>query len=161
MLLKETKEIKVIDDSGKERVFFLSKMPACDGLEIMMKWPAHIVSAAVIPKMADWDAIMGLRDKIMRYVGIDMNGNIMPLNTPALVDNHCGDWTCLGTLLVEEVKYNHPFLRDGKSSATFAKLGVLFRQKLIELFTLLSAQSSPESSPPSTNSEPSTALKTP
>lgn len=156
MDLREPKEITVIDDAGREKIFLLSKMPATDGLEVMMRYPSNVISAAVLPKLAEWETIKGLQSTIMKYVGVNTGNIVQRLTNQDLIDNHCPDWKTLGTLIVEEVKYNNGFFRDGKAFNFFEEAFRMFLQKISEIYIQSSEQLSPTTKPASTNSEQST-----
>jgi hypothetical protein len=151
MDLIEPKEVTVTDGDGKERTFYVSKMTAWDGLEIMARYPASLVTATAVPKLAEWETIKDLQLRIMKYVAVEINGRLLPLSTQALIDNHAGDWECLARLIAEEVKYNNRFFRDGTTSRFFAEAFRIALAKISETLTSSSAPSSPTGKPPSAN----------
>jgi hypothetical protein len=150
MELRDPKEITIVDGEEKEHKFFLSKMPAVEGLEIMARYPVSLASSA-IPKIGDWGVVQDLQDKIMKYVAVDINGRLMPLNTRALVDNHVGDWECLARLLKAEVEYNNSFFRKGTISNFLGEVFQTYLTKISEMLTTSSAPSSPTNKQASTN----------
>jgi hypothetical protein len=154
MELLEPKEVTVLDGEGRERKFHVSKMPAWDGLEIMARYPASLITATAVPKLAEWEMIKDLQLKILKYVAVEINGRLLPLSTQALIDNHTGDWECLARLIAEEVKYNNRFFRNGTISHFFAEAFQIALAKISETLTPSLAPSSPTAKPASTNSEP-------
>jgi hypothetical protein len=151
MNLIDPKEVTITDGDGTERVFFVSKMPAWDGLEIMARYPASLVTATAVPKLADWDMIKDLQLKILKYAAVKINEQLLPLSTQALIDNHTGDWECLVRLIAEEVKYNNRFFRNGEISRFCAEAFQIALAKITETLTQSSPPSSPTTKPPSTN----------
>jgi len=156
MELRDPKEITITDGKGVERQFILSTMSAWDGLEIMTRMPPNLAMLAV-PKIGDWEIVRELSQKILKYVGVEVNGKVMPLTTQAFMDNHAGDWTCLKNLLIEEVKYNNSFFRDGKISDFFAEAFQVALAKITEILNQSSGRSSPTEKPVSTSSGQSIA----
>ncbi|MHC5541181.1 hypothetical protein ACYOEI_23410 [Singulisphaera rosea] len=150
MELRDPKEILLTDGEAKERKFFLSKMPAIEGLEIMARYPTSLASSA-IPKIGDWGVVQDLQDKILKYVAVEINGKLMPLSTRALVDNHVGDWECLAKLLKAEVEYNNSFFRNGTISGFLGDVFQTYIRKISEMLTASSGPSSPMEKPRSTN----------
>lgn len=151
MSLIDPKEITITDGEGKERTFHISKMPAWDGLEIMARYPTSLLTATAVPKLAEWEMIKDLQLRIMKYVAVSINGQLLPLSTQALIDNHTGDWECLARLIAEEVKYNNRFFRNGTISHFFAEAFRIALTKISETLTQSSAPSSPTAKPSSTN----------
>lgn len=156
MELRDPQETTITDSKGVERKFYLSTMTAWDGLEIMTRMPPNLAMLAV-PKIGDWEIVKELSWKILKYVGVDINGKIIPITTQALMDNHTGDWKCLKDLLIAEVKHNNSFFRDGTISDFLSEAFQVALAKISEILTQSSGQSSPTIKPPSTNSEQSIA----
>jgi len=150
MTLRDPKEITVTDGKGTQRKFTLSLMSAWDGLEIMTRMPPNLAMLAV-PKIGDWKVVQELTLKIMKYVAVDLNGNLLPLSTQALIENHTGDWECLKNLLIAEVQYNNSFFRDGTTSSFFAEAFRVAIAKISETLTASSEPSSLTEKPLSTN----------
>lgn len=156
MELRDPKDIILKDSKGVERKFTLHAMSAWDGLEIMTRMPANLAMLAV-PKIGDWPTVEELMKKILKYVTVDINGVKNPLSqTQDLIDNHVGDWSMLKNLMIEEVKYNNSFFRDGKISDFFAEAFQVALAKITEILNQSSAQLSPTNKQPSTSSEQST-----
>lgn len=153
--LLQAKEIVITDGEGRERKFFISKMPAVQGLEIMARYPASLVSSA-IPKIDNWPIVHDLQMKIMSFVAVEINGAPVVLSTQALIDNHTGDWECYAKLLVAEVEYNNRFFRQGIISNFFSDAAKKAWAKISETFIQSSAQLSTQSSQSSGSSEQST-----
>jgi len=151
MDLRDPQEITVKDGDGKEKNFILSKMPAWDGFEIMARLPSAIINGS-LPKISDFDIVRELQTKIMKYVAIDLKGQITPLSTQALIDNHCGDWECFVRLLIAEVQYNNSFFRNGTALNFLKGIAHQYLAKISEMLTQYSALSSQQEKPHSTNS---------
>ena len=140
MDLRNPKEITVEDGDGKIHKFFISKMPAFEGFEIMARYPISLATST-IPKLSDWPLVADLQLKILKYVAVDMpGGKPLPLSTQALIDNHCADWEVMGRLLAAEVEYNNSFFRKGIVSNFFAEVALTIIKKISEILTQSSAQ---------------------
>jgi hypothetical protein len=150
MDLLDPKAITLTDGEGRERPFLLSKMPAFEGLEIMARYPTSLAMTAV-PRLGDWAVVQDLQLKILKYVAVEINGKPMRLTTQALIDNHVGDWECLARLLLEEVRYNNSFFRNGTISDFFAEVMRTSLAKIQETLLRSSPPSSATDLPPSTS----------
>lgn len=145
----------VTDGDGAEHKFIITKMPAWDGLDIMERLPASFI-AGTLPKLGDRKTIWELKNDILKYVAVDLNGQKQPLVTQALIDNHCGDWECLFKLLQAEVEYNNRFFRNGTISNFLSDFTRTYLAKISAILKESSELSSPTNKQPSMNSEPST-----
>jgi hypothetical protein len=105
-------EVNLIDPIEKEiggKTFIIGKLPAVIGREIITQYPI-----ANIPKIGNYEVSRDLMYKLMRYVAVRLeNGNVMRLETPALIDNHVPDATTLILLEKAAMQYNFDFLADG------------------------------------------------
>lgn len=149
-LLKPT-TVEIPDQDGNTRIYTISKFPAIEGREIMVKYPL-----TAIPKLSEYGQAQDTMYKLMAYVAVDNKGAELRLTTKALVNNHVPDWESLMRLECEMIKYNSSFfLRD--MILNFLKdLSQKVPPLATRILTDSLAQLSPMAKPPSTNSEPST-----
>jgi hypothetical protein len=132
---------------GTARIYVLSKFPAVAGREIVAKYPL-----SGLPKLGDYKVNEETMLKLMCYVGVPRDGaEPLMLTTRALVDNHVPDWETLAQLEGGMLEYNCSFFGNGKASTFFAGLGETARTWILSTLTVLSAQSSPPTKPPSTS----------
>lgn len=153
-MLREPKEQDFVDQNGNSHTFILSKFDAISGREIISK---YLMSN--LPKIGDYEVSQETMLKLMKCVAVPRPGTdlgYLPLTTHALVINHVPDWELLGHIEKAMVEYNASFFRGEKISSFFEDLAQRFIQKIFEISTQSSGQSSQQDSPPSTNSEPST-----
>lgn len=156
MPLLKPKEITVVDGDGISHNVIISRFPAVDGLEINLMYPTSLAVSA-IPKIGDYKISKELMYRIMKYVAVKLNDdNIIELSTPQLIDNHMGDWEALVKTILAIMSYNNSFFRDGTAVDFLAGIVQKYKQSIIETLTASLAQSSPQDSPLSTNSEQST-----
>lgn len=144
-------ELVLTDDSGKEHKYILSKFPAVQGREIIAKYPT-----GMLPKIGDYAVSEEIMLKLMRFVAVESNGTRIPLTTQALVDNHVPSWEVLAQIEMAMMEKNCSFFRKGTLSASLADIAQKSLQKILEIVTPLSASSSQQTKPSTTNSEPST-----
>ena len=93
--------------------YVLSKFPATVGREIILQYPT-----SALPKIGDYATNEALMYKIMKYVGVRIDGRDEPLmlSTPQLVDNHVKDAETLMRLEWAMMSYNFAFFGNGKLS---------------------------------------------
>lgn len=139
------------DDAGKVWNYILTKFDAVTGRKIMTQYPL-----SGMPKIGDYDLNEQLMFLLMEHVCVEINGNLLPLSTPQLIKNHCGDAEVL--LKVEQAMMvkNFSFFRDGRSWDFLENFTQMLLGRISEMLTRLSEQSSPTEKQPSTNSELST-----
>jgi hypothetical protein len=138
--MREPKEIKITSPDGQEKTYILSKFPAIAGREIVAKYPL-----SGLPKLGDYAVNEETMLKLMAFVGVpDASGNVLPLSTRALVDNHVTDWETLAKLEVGMMEYNCSFFGNGRVSGFFEgiaqKLPTLITQILTDSLQQLSAK---------------------
>jgi hypothetical protein len=127
---------------GGKKVFILSKFPAIAGREIVTQYP---MSAA--PKVGDYSTNEDLMLKLMRHVGVHIEGRPEPLilENRALVDNHVPDFETLLKIEWEMMRYNCSFFQNGKASSflelLMEKLQALATQTLTDFSQQLSTKS--------------------
>ena len=102
-------EPKEFEIAGK--TFVLSKFPATVGREIMM---TYVPSG--MPKVGDYATNEALMLKIMKYVGVMVEGRDEPLmlTTRQLVDNHIPDGETLMKLEFAMASHNFAFFNNGQ-----------------------------------------------
>lgn len=106
-MLLEPKEIEI-----EGRKFILSKIPSRTMRRIIANY-----TLSAIPKIGDYDVNEEMMDKLMSFVAVPMDdGAPLQLVTPALIDNHTGNWEILGKLEVAMMSYNCSFFQQGKIS---------------------------------------------
>lgn len=135
---------KVVVIDGKE--FVLSKFPAIAGREIIAKYPL-----SGLPKIGDYQTNQDVMLKLMSYVGIKIDGNVLALTTNALVDNHAGSWETLAKIEVAMMEYNCSFFQNGRISNFFEDFAQNLPVWISSMLTRLSQQLSQVEKPPSTN----------
>ena len=149
--LLDPSELILEDDKGVPHKYVLSKFPAVQGREIIAKYPT-----SALPKIGDYAVSEDVMLKLMCFVAAESNGTLVRLTTRALVDNHVPTWEILAKIEMAMMEKNCSFFRRGTLSASLADVAQKSLQKISEMLTALSAQSSPPASPPTTNSEPPT-----
>lgn len=140
-------EFKVTDANGTERTYILSKFPAVQGREIIAKYPT-----SALPKLGDYAVSEETMLKLMCFVGVPVGGQIIPLSTRALVDNHIADWETLAKIEMAMMEKNCSFFRNGTALASLSAVVQALLQKISEISTPLSDVLSQKSKPLSTNS---------
>lgn len=145
-MLNEPKELELTTQAGETKTFVLSKVPAVPMREIVAKYPV-----SNMPKIGDYGVSEETMLKLMAFVGVDIGGQVVPLSTKALVNNHAGDWETLARLEWAMMEYNVSFFGKGLNSASFATMLEKARPLISQMLTALSARSSQTEKPPSTN----------
>lgn len=152
MDLLKPNPIKVSDQSGVEKEYIISKIPAVQAREIITQYP---ISA--IPKIGDYKVNESIMFKLMSYVAVTLeSGKLQRLTTQELINNHVPDYEVLLRLEAAMIDYNTSFFTKGTGSTFFALIAEKAKPKILEILTALQEQSSPKAAPPSTNSGPST-----
>lgn len=149
--LIDPSELVLEDDKGTPHTYVLSKFPAVQGREIIAKYPT-----SALPKIGDYAVSEEVMLKLMSFVAAVSNGTQVRLTTQALVDNHVPSWEMLAKIEMAMMEKNCSFFRKGTLYASLADVAQKSLQKISEMLTQLSAQSSAQGRPPTTNSEPST-----
>lgn len=135
---------KDIEIDGKS--FILSKFPAIAGREIIANYPL-----SGLPKIGDYKANEETMYKLMRYVGVRINDTVILLNTPALINNHAGNWETLAKIEVAMMEYNCSFFQNGRVSTFLNDTAQNVPKWIIKILTALSQQLSQTEKPPLQN----------
>jgi hypothetical protein len=139
-------EPKEIEIDGKK--FILSKFPAIAGREIVARY-----TGSALPKLGDYKINEEIMHKMMSYVGIKLNEHSSPLMlvTPALIDNHTGNWETLGKLEIAMMEYNCSFFLSGRVSTFFQDIAQKIPESISKILIHLSQQLSQTEKQHSTN----------
>lgn len=136
-MLLEPKSLTLPTSKG-DRTYILGKFPAVAGREIVAKYPL-----SNMPKLGDYDVSETVMLKLMAFVAVEVSpGQVIPLNSRALVDNHVPDWETLARLEWASLEYNCSFFADGRASTFFANITTTAPQWISRMLTDLLAQSS-------------------
>lgn len=150
MTLLEPKEITLKRADGSEKTFVISKFPAVAGREIVTKYPV-----ANIPKIGTYQQSEEVMLKLMCFVGVPIDGGqVVPLSTRALVDNHTGDWKTLARLEWATLEYNCNFFENGLNSGSLESISQKAVVWISQTLMPLLAQSLEAAKQPSGNSKP-------
>lgn len=130
----EPKEIEV---NGKK--FVISKFPAIAGREIIAKY-----LPSIMPKVGDYKVNEETLLKMMKYVGVVIEGQQNPLilSTQAIIDNHVKDWEMLGKLEIATMEYNCSFFLNERISTFLEDAAQKVPAWIIKMLTALSQLSS-------------------
>lgn len=130
----EPQEIQVVTQKGDEKTFIISKFPAIQGREIICKYPL-----SGMPKLGDYQVNEETMLKLMSFVAVPLeNGDILKLNTKALVDNHMPDWETLAKIEMKMLEYNCSFFQNGIISAFLGRITEKIPDIAQKILTLLS-----------------------
>lgn len=143
----QPKEITIKTQSGDHKTFIISKLPATVGREIFCKYPL-----SAVPKLGEYKTNEETMEKMMSYVAaLASDGGQVPLRTKSLIDNHVPDWETLVRLEYAMLEYNGSFFANGKVSGFLDLVADKLPLWSTKILTTLSAQSSAQAKPPSTN----------
>ena len=104
-------EIEVKDIDGNLHKFTISRLPAVAGREILAKY-----LGGTMPKVGDYKDNHESMLKMMKYVAVEIDGQLQTLQTQALIDNHIPDTECLLRLEIEMIRHNTSFFGNAGSS---------------------------------------------
>ena len=104
-------EIEVKDIDGILHKFTISRLPAVAGREILAKY-----LGGTMPKVGDYKDNHESMLKMMKYVAVEIDGQLQTLQTQALIDNHIPDTECLLRLEIEMIRHNTSFFGNAGSS---------------------------------------------
>ena len=104
-------EIEVRDIDGNLHKFTISRLPAVAGREILAKY-----LGGTMPKVGDYKDNHESMLKMMKYVAVEIDGQLQTLQTQALIDNHIPDTECLLRLEIEMIRHNTSFFGNAGSS---------------------------------------------
>ena len=137
---------------GGTKTYMLGKFTAIAGREIVTKYPL-----SNLPKVGDYQVSEDVMLKLMSHVGITRtDGQIIPLRTRELVNNHVPDFETLARIEMEMLKRNVSFFRDGRTSVFFGGIAQAIQQLTSQTLTASLAQFLKAEKLPSENSPPST-----
>ncbi|WNL27987.1 hypothetical protein QUR76_06920 [Arcobacter cryaerophilus gv. pseudocryaerophilus] len=104
-------EIEVKDIDGNLHKYTISRLPAVAGREILAKY-----LGGTMPKVGDYKDNHESMLKMMKYVAVEIDGQLQTLQTQALIDNHIPDTECLLRLEIEMIRHNTSFFGNAGSS---------------------------------------------
>ena len=104
-------EIEVKDIDGILHKYTISRLPAVAGREILAKY-----LGGTMPKVGDYKDNHESMLKMMKYVAVEIDGQLQTLQTQALIDNHIPDTECLLRLEIEMIRHNTSFFGNAGSS---------------------------------------------
>lgn len=156
MDLIQPKEIQLTDETSATRTYILSKFPAVSGREIVTQYPL-----TGLPKIGEYALNEALMLKLMNFVAVPLNGTPTRLSTRALVENHVPSWELLAKIEMEMMAYNCSFFLNGRASTFLSALAEKVPELISQILTVSLERLSQADKPASTNSEQSTASKTP
>ena len=104
-------EIEVKDIDGDLHKYTISRLPAVAGREILAKY-----LGGTMPKIGDYKDNHESMLKMMKYVAVEIDGQLQTLQTQALIDNHIPDTECLLRLEIEMIRHNTSFFGNAGSS---------------------------------------------
>ncbi|WP_323586013.1 hypothetical protein [Aliarcobacter butzleri] len=104
-------EIEVKDIDGNLHKYIISRLPAVAGREILAKY-----LGGTMPKIGDYKDNHESMLKMMKYVAVEIDGQLQTLQTQALIDNHIPDTECLLRLEIEMIRHNTSFFGNAGSS---------------------------------------------
>lgn len=143
-MLLQPKEVQIPTQTGEERTYIISKLPAIAGREVVAKYPL-----SAMPKLGDYQVNEETMLKLMSYVGVPReNAEPLQLKTRALVDNHVPDWETLARLEMSMMEYNVSFFGNGKGLTFFEAITQKAQAFLSQTLMDLSARSSARDSQP-------------
>ncbi|MFV7791246.1 hypothetical protein ACNO6Z_10395 [Aliarcobacter lanthieri] len=105
-------EIEVKDIDGDLHKYTISRFPAVAGREILAKY-----LSGTMPKIGEYKDNHESMLKMMKYVAVEIDGVLQPLQTQALIDNHIPDTECLLRLEIEMIRHNTSFFGNAGSSS--------------------------------------------
>lgn len=154
--LLSPKRLEITRQDGKTVAFHFGKFPAIAGREIIAKYPT-----SNMPKIGDYAVSEETMQKVLGYVAVETaSGAVLRLTTPALINEHAGDWQTLMTLELRALEYNSGFFGNGGLSSflrgSLATLQQSISPMLTGLLEQLLARVQQTAEQPSPSSEPST-----
>ena len=129
----------------KDKKFVISKIPAFDGLEIILNLTKSPLTKDVV---LETDTIL----KLVSYVAaFDANGNKVMLTSKDIANSHVNDWEMLRDLALKMAEYNCSFFPKGGLSGFWREFAKNTKFKIAQTFTLLLQRLSVAERPQSTN----------
>lgn len=122
--------------------YTLTKFPATEGREIIMQYPS-----TALPKVGDYKQNHALMLKMMKYVGVEVEGRegLLMLTTEALVNNHVDKPETLIKLEWAMIQHNFDFFKDGRALGFLGSLLETIQSSISETLMGLLQQSSGKS----------------
>lgn len=149
MTLLKPQDFTVKDLDGAERTYVLHRFDAWSGREICTQYPLTGMTSAL--KIGDYKSNEQLAQKLLSFVGVRINGTILPLTTRELVLNHVPDWETMGYIEVAMLNYNCSFFFKEKISTFYESFIRKIAVTIFKMWTDSSEQSSKPEKQPSTN----------
>ena len=137
------KTVEIETGDGETLSFVISKIPATDAREIVVKY-----GASIMEKMQDYERNEETMLKVMGYVFVDRGGSYLSLSTKELVNNHVPDIETLIKLEGEVMQYNISFLTAARLLPFLTGLMQKAAPFLSKMSMGLSGQSSPTEKQP-------------
>lgn len=147
----EPKEVTIKTQKGEDRTYILSKLPATEGRELVVKYPSDLGSI-VAKGGKEYEQSEATMLKLMASVAVVLStGEHLKLTTKALVNNHVPDWETLVKLEKAQLEYNVSFFGAGLSSAFLESFSQKVAPWISKTLIPLLATSLQTGKPPSTN----------
>lgn len=144
--------VTVTDADRQEHEFHVGKMPALVAREVLAKY-----AGSAIPKAGEYQASHEAATKMLRYVAKEIDGQMVPLKTEALINNHVPDGEALIRLEIACLRRSTSFFPLAGSQNLMAslldKLEAIAPKIMSTLMDSLQ-QSSAQDSPASQTSKP-------
>lgn len=136
----EPKEITI-----RDKRFIISKIPAFDGLEIVMKLTKS-------PLTGNVDLALETLLKLVSFTAaVNANGQAIQLVSKDLANNHVSDWEMLKDLAEKMAEYNCSFFPKGGLSIFLKGFASNIKQNLVKTLTQFLRPLLKKAKPPSEN----------
>lgn len=142
----DPKPIEIKDQDGNIRHFILHKVPAVPMREIVSKYPT-----ANLPRIGDYATSEAVALKLLAFAHAVTPTGAIPLNSSALVNNHCKDWEVMAQLELAMLEYNVSFFGSVKNFASWEGFLKTHLPKILSMLTASLQPLSPTDAPPSKN----------
>ena len=149
MELIQPKEI-TIKYENEDYKFYISKLPATVGREIVAKYPV-----SNMPKLGDYKVSEETMLKLISYTQRIYEDRVQELTSKALIDNHIPSWEILAQLEAYMLDHNCSFFDIGKVLTSLKELKALAQPKNIKTLMDSLVQLSQAAEQPFENSKPS------
>lgn len=155
-MLLEPKKITLTDQSGKDHVYQLGKMPyLCGGREVCTQF-----LSTAMPKVGDYEKNEALSLKMFQYIAVVTADREITLSTIDLVNNHVPDFVTGIKLEEAMLEHNLGFSVLGKLQEYRKQWDQSLPQLLTQILTPFQEAFAKQKSAPGTNSKQSTASRT-
>ena len=150
-VISTNKDFKLLDPKKVEvngKTFIVSKFPAFDGYEIMIRYiPVHLANLN-----ADFNKVKEMVLKVMKYVAVELpDGTLVRLENEDLINNHLSSGEEIMDLTAQIMDYNTSFFNGGKGLTFYKRLENLATQKVTEILTAFAVNLSHKNKQPSGN----------